>query len=111
MSTPVRPFDRAIVNLPLGHRARGGGIDAQIDRAVREIRRDEAEAHSERLSASRNQKKRLKELLSRLSDERAMALAKPLGCRKPETARARLCGAFSANLAQSLAALERELAA
>jgi hypothetical protein len=97
-----------MLNLPLGHRARGGSLDAQIDRAVREQRKQDAERHSATIGAFREKKGRVADLLSKIGDYRIMQLAKPLGSKKPKTARAALLRAASRNLDAWLATLERE---
>lgn len=103
--------DTAIVNLPLGHPARGGSLDAAISKAVREIRNGANMAHKARLKTARSQKDEVRSLLARMTDERVMQLAAPLGVRKPATARAALLREASFNFDRWIASLSRELAA
>jgi len=101
-------LDHGILNTPIGSRARGGSVDAQIDRWKRENERAERLASAEAFRTVRAQKRRVRELLSRIGDYRVLALAIPLGARKPATARTALYNASMSNLPRWIAALENE---
>lgn len=103
-----RTLDHGVLNTPIGSRARGGSIDAQIDRWKREQAREERTAARQTRATVREQKSRVSELLDRMGDYRIMALAKPLGARKPSTARAALYQAAQSNLHRWIKVLERE---
>ena len=101
-------LDHGMLNLPLGHKARGGSIDSQIDRYKREqAAADRAEAKA-RFHSVCSKRARVKELLRRIGDWRIMQLAKPLSCRKPSSARAKLAAMANSNLDGWIRSLERE---
>jgi hypothetical protein len=104
----AKGFDHAIVNLPLGHAARGGSIDAQIDRHIRQQRAADRAMSRANFRSVRLKKAHVKQLLARIGDWRIMQIAKPLGCRKPSTARAALATAAMSNLDRWITSLERE---
>lgn len=101
------PLDHGMLNVPLAKRA--GDIDAQIDRYMAEQARIKRQEGTAIFHSVRAKKAHVKELLAALPDERVMALASPLGCRKPSTARASLASAASSHLDRWIAALEREV--
>lgn len=103
----VDRLDHGYLNLPLAKR---GNIDTQIDRYMAEQARVRRAADTARFHSVRAKKARIAEILSQLSDERVIALAAPLGKRKPATARAALAAVASSNINVWLAALEREVA-
>lgn len=104
------PLDHGIVNLPLGHSARGGSLDRQIDRAVRAAKQDRNAKARAAFHSVRAKQARVRELLDDMADERVVALAKPLGARKPATARKALYSAAKQNLDLWMSGLEREVA-
>lgn len=104
----TRTLDHGILNTPIGSRARGGSIDAQIDQWKREQRREERLAAAEVFRTVRANKKRVRDLLARIGDHRVLVLAKPMGARKPTSARSALYSAAMSNLPKWIAALERE---
>ena len=103
-------LDHGILNLPLGHRARGGSLDRQIDRACSEIARDNERRNKAIRKTVAEQKVHVKRLLSELSDERVLQLAKPLGAKKPSTARVALYRVATSRLSAWVEGLSRELA-
>lgn len=98
-------LDHGLLNLPLTKR---GNIDAQIDRYKAEQARAAREAGTAAFHQVQDQKARVRDLLDRIGDYRIMALAKPLGSRKPASARKALYQAALSNLTLWIAALERE---
>lgn len=98
-------LDHGLLNVPLSKR---GNIDAEIDRYKADRAREIKEADRANFYAVRERQDAIRGHLERIGDHRIMMLAKPLGCRKPSTAREALYRAARSNLAVWLAALERE---
>jgi hypothetical protein len=98
-------LDHGVLNLPLSKR---GNIDRQIDLYKADLASARRKADTARFHEAREKKARIRRALDRLPDERVVALAKPLGARKPNTARAALLQAATSNLDRWLPALERE---
>lgn len=107
MADDHRPFDHGMLNIPLAKRQ--GNIDAKIDRYKADQTRQRDQADTQRFHRVRAKKARVAQILAQMSDERVMALAAPLGSRKPETARAALASAANSNLDKWLASLAREV--
>jgi hypothetical protein len=103
--TGMSVLDHGILNVPLAKR---GNIDAQIGRFKAEEARKDRLAGTATFHQVREQKKRVRNLLARIGDHRIMALANPLGCRTPRTAREALYRAAVSNLPRWIAVLERE---
>jgi hypothetical protein len=102
-------LDHGVLNLPIGHRARGGSIDAQIDRYKAEQAREQRRAASETFHRVREQKARIRQLLAKIGDYRIMEIAKPLGCRRPASARQAIYqAAVLGGLERWITVLERE---
>lgn len=99
-------LDHGLLNVPLSER---GNIDAQIDRYKAEQARKERDTSTALRNEYQIEKARLRALIDRLSDERAMALAKPMGSRTPRTARQALFRIASTSAKRWIAVLEREL--
>ncbi len=98
-------LDHGVLNVPLAKR---GNIDAQIDRFKADEARKAVKEAQARFHDTRSKRMRVSELLQAMPDERVLTLAKPLGSRKPHTARLALARAASYNLDRWLTALERE---
>ncbi len=100
-------LDHGLLNVPLSKR---GNIDAQIDRYKADEARKAVKEAQARFHDTRSKRARVVEILRQMPDERVLSLAKPLGARKPHTARLALARAASYNLDRWLSALEREVA-
>jgi len=83
----VGRLDHGVLNVPLAKR---GDINAQLDRYKADEAKNADAAHRARFHDVRTKKARIAALLASLTDDRALALAKPLGATLPRTARAAL---------------------
>lgn len=109
MGLPITDaLDHGIIHVPVNKRG-GGSLNSQIDNWKREHRRASRAADKARSHAAREKKLRIRRMLAEISDERVMALAAPLGCRKPSTARSALYRAAIVNLDSWIKALSQEL--
>lgn len=100
--------DDGIFNLPLHHAARGGALDKQIDRAVRDIARQRRDRFRAEYASVQSKKTRARDLIDAMSDERVLQLGRLLGKRTVKTARQALYTAARYDLDRWLPVLEKE---
>jgi len=99
-------LDHGILNTPLAKR---GNIDAQIDRYKAQRVREKRAEDSETFRRVRRQKDAIKRILNLLPETRLLELARPLGKKAPQRARAALYQMAKSNLAVWEKALREEL--
>lgn len=72
-------MDHGMLNLPIGHRGRGGSIDAQIDSFKAEQARSERTERVANAATTKAQRIEAKRLLSEFPEERLASLAQRTG--------------------------------